>query len=126
MSNQKVSVDGLADAVMEGLEEYNKLATDKVKAAVKKAGTTVRKEISSTAPRKSGRYADSWRTKTTAESSTSMQVTVYSPSRYMLAHLLEHGHALRNGGRARAFPHIAPAEEAGEKQLTTDIERALS
>ena len=66
MSNQKVSVDGLADAVMEGLEEYNKLATDKVKAAVKKAGTTVRKEISSTAPRKSGRYADSWRTKTTA------------------------------------------------------------
>ena len=126
MSNQKVSVAGLADAVMEGLEEYNKLATDKVKAAVQKAGTTVRKEISSTAPRKSGRYADSWRSKTTAESSTSMQVTVYSPSRYMLAHLLEHGHALRNGGRARAFPHIAPAEEAGEKQLTTDIERALS
>ena len=126
MSGQKVSVDGLADAVMEGLEEYNKLATDKVKAAVKKAGTTVRKEISSTAPRKSGRYAGSWRSKTTAESSTSMQVTVYSPSRYMLAHLLEHGHALRNGGRARAFPHIAPAEEAGEKQLTTDIERALS
>ena len=126
MSNQKVSVDGLVDAVMEGLEEYNKLATDKVKAAVKKAGTTVRKEISSTAPRKSGRYAGSWRSKTTAESSTSMQVTVYSPSRYMLAHLLEHGHALRNGGRARAFPHIAPAEEAGEKQLTSDIERALS
>ena len=126
MSGQKVSVDGLAVAVMEGLEEYNKLATDKVKAAVKKAGTTVRKEISSTAPRKSGRYADSWRTKTTAESSTSMLVTVYSPSRYMLAHLLEHGHALRNGGRARAFPHIAPAEETGEKQLTTDIERALS
>ncbi len=126
MPNQKVSVDGLADAVMEGLEKYNKLATDKVKAAVKKAGTTVRKEISSTAPRRSGKYADSWRSKTTAESSTSMQVTVYSPSRYMLAHLLEHGHALRNGGRARAFPHIAPAEEAGEKQLTQDIERALS
>ena len=126
MSNQKVSVDGLADAVMEGLEEYNKLATDKVKAAVKKAGTTVRKEISSTAPRRSGKYADSWRSRTTAESSTSMQVTVYSPSRYMLAHLLEHGHALRNGGRARAFPHIAPAEEAGEKQLTSDIERAIS
>ena len=126
MSNQKVSVDGLADAVMEGLEEYNRLAADKLKAAVKKAGTTVRKEISSTAPRKSGRYADSWRSRTTAESSTSMQVTVYSPSRYMLAHLLEHGHALRNGGRARAFPHIAPAEEAGEKQLISDIERALS
>lgn len=126
MGSQKVTVDGLADAVMEGLEEYNKLATDTVKKAVKKAGTTVRKEISDSAPRKTGRYAASWRSKTTAESATSMQVTVYSSSRYMLAHLLEHGHALRNGGRARAIPHIAPAEETGEKQLMEEIERELS
>ena len=126
MGSQKVTVDGLADAVMDGLEEYNKLATDTVKKAVKKAGTTVKKEISSGAPRKSGRYAASWRSKTTAESATSMQVTVYSPTRYRLAHLLEHGHALRNGGRARAFPHIAPAEKTGEKQLLAEIERALS
>lgn len=121
----KVTVDRMADAVMEGLEEYNQLAADTVKKAVKRAGTTVRKEIESTAPQNTGKYAKSWRSRTTAESASSIHVTVYSPSRYMLAHLLEHGHALRNGGRTRAFPHIAPAEEAGDKQLEADIIRGL-
>ncbi len=121
----KVTVDRMADAVMEGLEEYNLLAADTVKKAVKRAGTTVRKEIESTAPQNTGKYAKSWRSRTTAESASSIHVTVYSPSRYMLAHLLEHGHALRNGGRTRAFPHIAPAEEIGDKQLEADIIRGL-
>ena len=125
MAGRRVSVDQLAEAVMEGLTEYNKLATDTVKKAVKKAGNTVKNEIKGSAPRKSGKYAASWRTKTTKESSTSLQVTVYSPSRYMLAHLLEHGHAKRGGGRVRAIPHIAPAEEAAEAELLRDIERGL-
>ena len=121
-----VSIDGLADAVMEELTEYNKLTEETRKKAVTKAGQTVRKEIQAGAPVKSGKYAKSWKTKKTKESSRSLEVTVYSPSRYMLAHLLEHGHAKRGGGRTRAFPHIAPAEEAGEKQLEADIIRGLS
>ena len=125
MSNRKVQIDGLADAVMEGLMEYNDLAADSVKKAVKKAGTTVRDEIRSTAPERTGRDAKSGTSKTTEETATSMQVTVYSPSRYMLAHLLEHGHAKRGGGRVRAIPHIAPAEEIGAEQLEQDILQAL-
>ena len=105
--------------------EYNDLAADSVKKAVKKAGTTVRDEIRNTAPERTGRYAKSWTSKTTEETATSMQVTVYSPSRYMLAHLLEHGHAKRGGGRVRAIPHIAPAQEVGEEQLEQDILSAL-
>lgn len=126
MSSRKVKVDQLAQAITEGLEEYNRLAKTTVKSAVKKAGTTVRNEIKGTAPRKTGKYAQSWRTRTTAETSTSLQVTVYSPSRYMLAHLLEHGHAKRNGGRVRAIPHIAPAEAVGEEQLEREIIRGLT
>lgn len=126
MAGRRVSVDQLAEAVMEGLTEYNKLAADTVKKAVKKAGNTVKNDIKGSAPRKSGKYASSWRTKTTKESSTSLQVTVYSPSRYMLAHLLEHGHAKRGGGRVRAIPHIAPAEAVGEQQLEADIRKGLS
>ena len=51
--------------------------------------------------------------------------TVHSPTRYMLAHLLEKGHAKRNGGRTRAIPHIAPAEQAGVQQLESLIRKAL-
>ena len=122
---KKVSIDQLADAVNEQLQEYNKLSAKVVKAAVTKAGNAVKKDIGANAPKKAGRYAKSWRTKKTKETSTELQVTVYSPSRYMLAHLLEHGHAKRGGGRVRAIPHIAPAEEAAEEVLMKDIERGL-
>ncbi len=122
---RKIQIDQLADAVNEQLEEYSKLTAQTVKAAVTKAGNSVKNAIRDSAPEKTGRYAKSWRTKKTKETSTELEVTVYSPSRYMLAHLLEHGHAKRGGGRVRAIPHIAPAEEAAEDQLMKDIERGL-
>ena len=124
MSNH-ISIDALTDAVMEQLDEYRELATDEMKKAVKDAGKTVKDEINGSAPVKTGRYAKSWKSKTTAESYSDIEVTVYSPKRYMLAHLLEHGHAKRGGGRVRAIPHIKPAEEIGEEQLERDITRAL-
>lgn len=121
----KISIDGLADAVAKELEDYNKLTVDVMRKAVDRAGKTVRDEIKSNAPVLTGKYAKSWTMRNTRQTSTSLVVTVYSPSRYMLAHLLEHGHAKRNGGRVRAIPHIAPAEEHGEEQLMQDITRGL-
>ena len=125
MGVQTVKIDQLADAIMDGLEEYKNLAGSQVKSAVRKAANTVRDDIKATAPRRTGRYAESWTTSKTKENSTGLTMTVYSPSRYMLAHLLEFGHALRNGGRARAFPHIAPAEEHGVSVLESAITKAL-
>lgn len=122
---QIVSADQLADAIMEGLNEYAELAAEEVKTAVRKAGKTVKDQISQTAPVRTGAYAKSWAVKKTGESAESLQVTVHSRNRYQIAHLLEHGHAKRGGGRVSAIPHIAPAEQAGEEQLLTDIEKAL-
>lgn len=126
MAGQTVNVDGLAAAVMDGLKEYADLASDKMKSAVKKSAKTVRNDIKGSAPSRTGRYAGSWTTKTTKESSNALEVTVYSPSRYMLAHLLEFGHAKRGGGRVAARPHIAAAEQHGMEQLESEIERSLS
>lgn len=125
MSVNKVSVSELADAVMEGLVEYAELATEDMKAAVKKAGQTVRKEIQAGAPVKTGAYRKSWAVKTTRETSSFMEVTVHSRNRYQLAHLLEFGHAKRGGGRVSGKPHIAPAEEKGIRQLEEEIRKAL-
>ena len=125
MGRQRTDISGLADAVMEGLQEYADLATDSMKAAVRKAGNTVKTDITANAPERTGRYAKSWRAKATKETANALEVTVYSPTRYMLAHLLEHGHAKRGGGRVAAIPHIAPAEQRGIEELERDIERSL-
>lgn len=120
-----IPVGNLASEVMKQLNEYAEVTTDGMKKAVNDAGKTVRKEIQSGAPAKSGKYKKSWTVKKTAESSTKLEVTVHSKNRYQLAHLLEHGHAKRNGGRTKAIPHIAPAEQVGAEQLEQDIERMI-
>ena len=99
----KVKIDGLADAVMKELESYADVIDADMRKAVTKAGQTVRKEISAGAPvGHTGKYAKSWSTKKTRQTARSLEVTVYSRNRYQLAHLLEHGHARRGGGRTRA------------------------
>ena len=125
MANNSISPDQLAAAVMEGLKEYADLAADDMKKAVKKAGTSVKKEIQQNAPSDTGAYAKSWAVKTEKETSDSIQLIVHSKNRYQLAHLLEHGHAKRGGGRVAGKAHIAPAEEKAVCQLEEEIERSL-
>lgn len=120
-----VTVDNLAAEIMKGLTEYKDLATSDMKTAVRKAGKSVKKDIQANAPKKTGAYSKSWTVKTTKETSESLELTVHSPKKYQLAHLLEKGHAKRGGGRTKAIPHIAPAEEKAVKDLEADIKRAL-
>ena len=124
--NQRVSVDRMAEAVMEGLLEYAELATDVMKDCVKKAGNTVKKETQAGAPVRTGKYKRSWAVKRQRETSNVLEVVVHSRDRYQLTHLLEKGHAKRGGGRVKAVPHIAPAEEKGVRELEEGIKRGLS
>lgn len=120
------SIDDMADEIMRGLTEYADLADSAMKAAVKKTAASVKKEISANAPKRTGRYAKSWATKKTKENSHSLEITVHSKNRYQLAHLLEKGHAKRNGGRVPGKPHIAPAEENSAALLESLITKELS
>ena len=117
------SVDDMASEIMRGLQEYAGLADTEMKKAVRKTATEVRKEISSNAPKDTGAYSKSWATKKVRGNSHSLEMTVHSNQ---LAHLLEHGHAKRGGGRVAARPHIAPAEQNGEELLENLIRKALS
>jgi len=122
--SKKVSIDEMDKAIEKELTDYKDLATDDLKKAVKSAAKTVKQDIQEKAPVLTGRYRDSWKITKTEETSDKLVLTVHA-GRYQLTHLLEHGHAKRGGGRVAAIPHIAPAEEEGEKQLEEDIERGL-
>lgn len=122
----RTSIGNMAAEIMEGLNEYAGLCTDTMKAAVNDTGKEVKKDIQAGAPVRTGKYKKSWTTKKVAENSNSITVVVHSKDRYQIAHLLEHGHAKRGGGRVNGTPHIAPAEEKGVESLKAKIERGLS
>lgn len=124
MSNV-VSIDQMASAITQSLKEYADLTAEDLKKSVKKAGKAVKTEISQTAPVDTGKYKKSWAVKTLKETSNSLEVVVHSKNRYQIAHLLEHGHAKRGGGRVAARPHIAPAEQKAIETLEREIENAL-
>ena len=121
----KCTIDNLAKTIMEGIQEYADVASEDVKTAVRKAGKNVKAEISANAPKRTGAYAKSWAVKTEKETAHSLEVVVHSKNRYQIAHLLEHGHAKRGGGRVAGIPHITPAEEKAVKQLEEDIVKKL-
>ena len=125
MAGDRCTVSQMADVIMEGMEEYARLAAEDMKKAVRKAGAEAKKDIQAGAPVKTGAYKKSWTVKTTKNTADAMEGVVHSRNRYQLAHLLEFGHALRKGGRTRAFPHIAPAEERAAQILEQEVEKAL-
>ncbi|ARP51098.1 hypothetical protein B6259_09555 [Ruminococcaceae bacterium CPB6] len=123
--SRNTSIDDMDSAIMTELEKYADLAADDLKDAVKETAKSVRKDIQDNAPVDTGKYKKSWSVKNVHEDSESIDLVVHSRNRYQIAHLLEHGHAKRGGGRVAARPHIASAEQRGSEKLVEAIESKL-
>ena len=75
--SRTVNIDEMADAINEGLKEYATLASTEVKKAVRKSAKTVKEQIQSGAPSRTGRYKESWVATKQSESSQSLQMVVH-------------------------------------------------
>lgn len=92
------------------LDEYSQDLVKTVEIAVNETAEQVVDELHTAGTFKGKKYRNSW-TFRNATTSTQVGVTVFNKKHYRLAHLLEFGHANRNGGRTKAYPHIAPIND---------------
>ena len=122
---KKIGIDGLTSAVMDELTNYAKHSTTEIKQIVEEVAKSTKEEIQANAPQKSGKYSKSWAVKKMNENSTRLNVVVHSRNKYQLTHLLEFGHAKRNGGRVSARPHIEQAEQNAIKLMEEKIQEVL-
>lgn len=106
------------------LEEYTLEITESIKVIADDVAKDAVKELKGTSPDRKGNYAKSW-SKTKRVGKQSVSVVVYNKDHYRLTHLLEHGHATRNGGRTRAFPHIKKVEEMVHQRFVDDVEDTI-
>ncbi len=120
-----ISVDQLSDAIQEELTLYGKNVIDGVKKQAKKSMDQLVKDTKSTAPvgRRSKHYKDSIKSKKTKEHDRSVTYTWYvdGPD-YRLSHLLENGHALKNGGRVEGTHFIKNASDPILEQYIKAVE----
>lgn len=122
-----ITFDQLGVEISKILDEYEGEIRNNVKEATKKVTRlgvrTVKNESLNKfkdVNLKKGRYGTGW-TSTFVTGRFSAQGTIYNSKYPGLPHLLEHGHANRNGGRTPGHVHIAPVEN----KIATDFERKI-
>ena len=123
-----ISVDQLSDAVQEELTLYGKNVIDGIKKQAKKSMDQLVKDTKTTAPvgRRSKHYKDSIKGKKTSENDRSVSYMWYvdGPD-YRLSHLLENGHALKNGGRVEGTHFIKNASDPILEQYMKAVEEVI-
>lgn len=94
------------------LKVYVGETCDGLSVVIPKVAKQAAKKLRQESPKgATGEYAKNWKVKTETHRML-VGATIYGDSpTYRLAHLLEHGHAKRGGGRTSAIIHIKPVEE---------------
>lgn len=121
--------DDLSKAVATVLTVYKESVIESVQRVTKEvANEGLRKvkaasPVSGKSPKRSA-YKSGW-TKKVVVNRMGASAVVYNGKYPGLVHLLEKGHALRNGGRAAAHPHVAPVEEWMNTELQKRIKEAI-
>lgn len=123
-----VQIDQLSDSIGKMLDEYCLDITEETKKNVDKVTKECDEEIKNhiTFKQRTGKYVKSFRTKTSYEDKLNKRNTWYvGNGQYRLTHLLEKGHQLVNGGRAKAYPHIKYGEELAKKRMEELTKEAI-
>lgn len=115
-----MNVDEFVAALSKELSSYSEEITEGIKKAVDIVGKETNAEIKKhiTFNQITGDYVKSFRVKKVHESKNKKIKTWYvANGNHRLTHLLEHGHALWQGGRTKAYPHIKYGEELARKRM---------
>lgn len=102
------------EVVQKYLEEQRYEVIEAMSEAIDEVAKESVKKLKSTSPRGKGQshqYYKGWAYKIEKGRLSHGSVVYGKTGTYQLAHLLEHGHAKRGGGRTNEYVHIKPVEE---------------
>lgn len=113
------------------LKEYVEDITEDVEKVTDETTKEALKEIKEISPKRNetrkNQYYKGWTRQKGKENKGRYTIKIHNKTNYQLTHLLEFGHATRNGGYTDKYPHIRPLEEKYSKiyehGITTVIRR---
>ena len=129
---RKVKMTALDKTLNQILREYADEVTEDTKEVIDVVTKEALKQVKKHAPvderstSRKGKYKRSLRSKTVYESLTEKKNVIYaSGEEYRLTHLLEKGHAKKNGGRTRAFPHFYYGDNLVKEDLLKELKKKI-
>lgn len=125
---KKVGIDGLSSAINKILRDYADGVDVDVTKVVQRTGQKAAKALREESRAKfktqhDYAYAKGWTAK--MQKGRYDSVSIVHNKTPGLPHLLEHGHALRGGGRVPGRAHIAPVEAAVIEQFESEVAKTL-
>lgn len=116
MASRKVTIDTFPAEIQKILQKYGEDVEKNTSLVIDETAQKGAQLLRSMSPvntkgKQSGAYAKGWRVEKTGASGRIVTTANIYNTHPGLTHLLEKGHALRQGGRSPAIPHIAPVEE---------------
>lgn len=107
------------------LSEYSDEVNEVVEEEIEKEARALVERLKSDSPKKSGKYAKSWKVYTISNERSRKSKLIYN-EKGQLTHLLENGHVTRNGKtRTKAYPHILKNEELSKRLLPKRISERI-
>ena len=123
----KVSVEGLEDVITQQLTIYGKAVKEGINDVAKKSIMQLVKDTKATAPvgNRKKHYRDSIKSKSYHTTRSDKYIWYVDGPDYRLSHLLENGHALRNGGRVEGTHFIKKASDPILEQYIKAVEEVV-
>ena len=127
MSSNRIKVAELGGVIAKDLRMYNKRILDGMDEVGEKAIIQLVKDTRATAPvgKRKKHYRDSIKGKGIRNGAGRLFIWYVDGVDYRLSHLLENGHALRDGGRVEGTHFIQKASEPILEQYVKDIEEVI-
>lgn len=126
--SKSIGIDQLGDEIKRELTLYHNDVIAGIKKEAKKHMSQLVKDTKATAPvgHRQKHYRDSIKSKKIAEDNKSITLAWYvdGPD-YRLSHLLENGHALRNGGRTQGTHFIQNASDPILESYVKAVEEVI-
>lgn len=111
----------LANEIAKALTEYTDEVEKGIEQEKKDKGKKAIQLLKERSPKgKTNKYAKGW-----TESNIDNKEVIYNKSKPQLTHLLEYGHAKRNGGRVAGKPHIRPVEEQINSEFAEGVKKVI-
>lgn len=127
--SDKIRIGDLSATIEGLLEEYGEGIRDEldrvIPAVAKDTSRKVRDNAKKAKLERTGAYAKGWKVKVEKNILGDTKATVYNAEKPGLPHLLEFGHATRNGGRTQPVEHIKPAEDWAASESVKRVKEAI-